>query len=414
MEEEKLNFVFNKGKSSIIKVIGVGGGGGNAVNHMFRQGIYNVDFIVCNTDNQALEDSPVQTKIQLGYDGLGAGGIPKVAREAAEESIDQIQQALSENTKMVFITAGMGGGTGTGAAPVVAEAAKKMDILTVGIVTIPFIFEGEEKINQALNGVDEMSKYVDALLVINNEKLCEIYPDLDMHEGFAKADDVLLNAAKGISEIVTINGYINVDFADVNTTMRGGGVAIMNSGYGAGEDRITKAIDDALNSPLLNNNNIYKAKKILLNIYTSKTNPVKMNNIGEITAFMKKMGKSIHVIWGATFDESLDDKVKITIIATGFGIDNIIEDTKKVIDFDDEEEEDDYHERSKSEPKTSEPTTSKHAHYDRFYEQKTKEQETVEPISVEDLDDEDYLNKIASKNQGQRNSGSRFRPSNLV
>ena len=253
--------------SSIIKVIGVGGGGGNAVNHMYRQGITDVSFVVCNTDNQALIKSPVPTKIQLGIDttsGLGAGGNPVVAKKAAEESIAKIQNILNDNTKMVFITAGMGGGTGTGASPVVAKAAHDLGILTVGIVTIPFAFEGNLKIKQALEGVAALSEHVDAILVINNEKLKEIYPDLELSNAFAKADDVLTNAAKGIAEIITVPGYINTDFADVYSIMKDGNVAIMNTGFASGENRISKAIEDALNSPLLNTNDVSGASKVLL------------------------------------------------------------------------------------------------------------------------------------------------------
>ncbi|HJV78834.1 MAG TPA: cell division protein FtsZ [Paludibacter sp.] len=312
--------------SSIIKVIGVGGGGGNAVNHMYRQGITDVSFVVCNTDNQALAKSPVPTKIQLGIDtteGLGAGGKPEVARMAAEESIERIQELLQDNTKMVFITAGMGGGTGTGASPVVAKAAHDLGILTVGIVTIPFAFEGNLKIRQALEGVAALSEHVDAILVINNEKLKQIYPDLELSNAFAKADDVLTNAAKAIAEIITIEGYINIDFADVFSTMKDGNVAIMNTGYASGENRITKAIEDALNSPLLNTNDVSGASKILLSLYCSNTDQIRMEEVEEIHRFMSKVGENVEVIWGAGFDDELRDKVKITLIATGFDVSDI-------------------------------------------------------------------------------------------
>lgn len=312
--------------SSIIKVIGVGGGGGNAVNHMYRQGITDVSFVVCNTDNQALIKSPVPNKIQLGQDttaGLGAGGDPKVARRAAEESIEKIQSLLQDNTKMVFITAGMGGGTGTGASPVVAKAAHDLGILTVGIVTIPFAFEGKQKKIQALEGVAELSEHVDAILVINNEKLKEIYPDLELANAFAKADDVLTNAARGIAEIITVPGYINTDFADVYSIMKDGKVAIMNTGYASGDERISKAIEDALNSPLLNTNDVSGASKVLLSLYCSTTNQIKMEEVQQIHDFMNKVGENVQVIWGATFDDSLGDNVKITIIATGYGVGDI-------------------------------------------------------------------------------------------
>ena len=312
--------------SSIIKVIGVGGGGGNAVNHMYRQGITDVSFVVCNTDNQALVKSPVPTKIQLGVDtteGLGAGGKPEVARAAAEESIDKIKELLKDNTKMVFITAGMGGGTGTGASPVVAKAAHDLGILTVGIVTIPFAFEGNMKIRQALEGVAALSEHVDAILVINNEKLKQIYPDLELSNAFAKADDVLTNAAKAIAEIITVPGYINTDFADVYSIMKDGNVAIMNTGYASGEGRITKAIEDALNSPLLNTNDVSGASKILLSLYCSTTDQIRMEEVEQIHEFMSKVGENVQVIWGASFDDELKDNVKITLIATGFDVSDI-------------------------------------------------------------------------------------------
>lgn len=314
-------------QSNIIKVIGVGGGGNNAVNHMFRQGIKDVSFVICNTDNQALRKSPIERKIQLGpivTAGLGAGNNPDVARKAAEESIDEIRSVLAGNTKMVFITAGMGGGTGTGAAPVIAKVAKDMDILTVGIVTIPFAFEGKKKIDQALRGVELMNENVDALLVINNERLRDIYPELDLSNAFAKADDVLKDAAKGIAEIITIHGHINVDFADVNTIMRDGGVAIMNTGYASGENRLRRAIEDALASPLLRNNEIFGAKKVLLNFYCRQDETaIKMDEITQVNDFMETVGPDVEVIWGVCFDNDLEDEVKITLIATGFGVNDI-------------------------------------------------------------------------------------------
>ncbi|MFV0470980.1 MAG: cell division protein FtsZ [Paludibacteraceae bacterium] len=312
--------------TSYIKVIGVGGGGGNAVNHMYTKGITDVSFVVCNTDNQDLERSPVPIKIQLGKSttqGLGAGAKPDVARVAAEESIDDIRNILSNNTRMVFITAGMGGGTGTGASPVVAKAANELGILTVGIVTIPFAFEGNKKIRQALEGVVALSEHVDAILVINNEKLKKIFPDLNLSNAFAKADDVLANAAKAIAEIITIPGYINIDFADVNTTMKNGKVAIMNTGFSAGENRITQAIDDALTSPLLNTSDVSGAKKVLLSLYCSHQNAIRMEEITQIHEFMAKVGSDIEVIWGAAFDDTLDDQVKVTLIATGFDVKDI-------------------------------------------------------------------------------------------
>ena len=291
---------------SIIKVIGVGGGGGNAVNHMYREGIHDVTFVLCNTDNQALNDSPVPVHLQLGKEGLGAGNKPAKARQAAEETIDEIKHMLSDGTKMAFITAGMGGGTGTGAAPVIARVSKELGILTVGIVTIPFRFEGARKIDQALDGVEEMSKHVDALLVVNNERLREIYPDLTLLDAFGKADDTLSIAAKSIAEIITYNGYMNLDFNDVMTILKNGGVAIMSTGYGEGEGRVKKAIDNALNSPLLNDNDIFNAKKILLSL-----------------GFMARFDNDYETKWGFTIDPELGQKVKVTILATGFGIEDV-------------------------------------------------------------------------------------------
>lgn len=314
--------------NSIIKVVGVGGGGGNAVNHMYNQGIEEVSFVVCNTDQQALIHSPVPNKILIG-EGLGAGNKPSVALAAAEASHDEIRKMLDDGTKMVFITAGMGGGTGTGAAPFVASIARELGILTVGIVTIPFLFEGKRKIRQALKGVAAMSDNVDALLVIHNERLCSVYPDLELSNAFGLADNVLTSAARGIVEIITIDGHINVDFADVCTIMRNGGVAIMNSGYGEGENRVTAAINDALDSPLLNNNDIHKSKKILLNFYCSQTNPVVMSEVGEINDFMAQMGDDIEVIWGVTFDDELGDKVKVTLLATGSEMSVVPEDLRE-------------------------------------------------------------------------------------
>ena len=308
--------------NSIIKVIGVGGGGGNAVNHMYREGIHDVSFVLCNTDRQALDDSPVPVHIQLGKEGLGAGNKPQKARAAAEESIEDVRRMLNDGTKMTFITAGMGGGTGTGAAPVIARESKDMGLLTVGIVTIPFRFEGTNKIDQALDGVEEMAKYVDALLVINNQRLLDIYPDLPLEESFAKADNTLSVAAKSIAEIITIRGVINLDFNDVKTVLKDGGVAIMSNGYGEGEGRVRKAIEDALHSPLLNNNNVFNSKKILLNIsYATGLMTDEMNDVND---FMSKFGQDFEFKWGIAIDPDLGKKVKVTLLATGFGIKDIV------------------------------------------------------------------------------------------
>jgi len=321
-----LDFGAPETENSIIKVIGVGGGGGNAVNHMYREGIHDVTFVLCNTDNQALNDSPVPVHLQLGKEGLGAGNKPEKARAAAEESLDDIKQMLTDGTRMTFITAGMGGGTGTGAAPVIARVSKEMGILTVGIVTIPFRFEGDRKIDQALDGVEEMSKHVDALLVINNERLREIYPDLTVLDAFGKADDTLSVAAKSIAEIITVHGLINLDFNDVKTVLKDGGVAIMSTGYGEGEGRVRKAIEDALNSPLLNDNDVFNSKKILLSISFAGSKDGKdslmMEEMNDVNDFMAKFG-DFEIKWGLAVDPELGKRVKVTILATGFGIDNV-------------------------------------------------------------------------------------------
>ena len=316
----------SKVSQSIIKVIGVGGGGGNAVNHMYREGIHDVTYVLCNTDKKALSDSPIPIHLQLGKDGLGAGNRPEKARQAALESMDEIKEMLNDGTRMVFITAGMGGGTGTGAAPIIAQCAKDAGILTVGIVTIPFKFEGNKKINQALDGVEEISKHVDALLVINNERLREIYPELTVLTAFAKADDTLSIAAKSIAEIITMHGIMNLDFQDVTTVLKDGGVAIMSTGYGEGENRVTKAINEALNSPLLNNNDIFNSKKVLLNINfcsDKEDESLMMEEMNEVNDFMRKFREDVETKWGLATDSSLGNKVKITLLATGFGLQNV-------------------------------------------------------------------------------------------
>lgn len=316
-----MNFELPVNQSSIIKVVGIGGGGSNAVNHMWRQGIQDVDFVVCNTDAQALTHSPVPVRIQLGEsltEGRGAGSQPEVGRKAALENLEDVKEVLEGNTKMVFLTAGMGGGTGTGAAPVIAKATREMGLLTVAIVTIPFRFEGQQRINQAIEGINQLKEHVDSLLVINNEKLREIYGDLKLSEAFAKADDVLTIAAKGIAEIITVPGYINVDFADVETVMKDSGVAILGTGFSAGENRAVNAMDAALSSPLLNNNDITGADNILLNI-TSGEIEISMDEIGQITDFIShRAARNAHIIWGTGQDKSLGERVSVTIIATGF------------------------------------------------------------------------------------------------
>ena len=312
----------------IIKVIGVGGGGSNAVHNMYRKGIHNVSFVVCNTDIQALQNSPIPKKIQLGQtitEGLGAGNDPEVARRAAEESREEITNLFNDGTKMAFITAGMGGGTGTGAAPVVAEIAKSLGILTVGIVTIPFKFEMTGKIKQALKGVIEISKHVDALLVINNQRLIDIYPKLNVSEGFRIVDDVLTTATKSIAEIITARGTINLDFRDVRKILKNGGVAIMSYGVEKGEMRVSRAFRSAMHSPLLNDNDIYKSKKILFNIYENPNTPIRVEEMGEVESFMEQFkDENIELIWGLSKDINLQEgEVKVTVLATGFGMKDI-------------------------------------------------------------------------------------------
>jgi cell division protein FtsZ len=328
MASEIMNFDLEKTSGAIIKVIGVGGGGGNAVNHMYAAGIKDVGFMVCNTDAQALYNSPIPIRVQLGAsltEGRGAGNKPEVGREAAIENIDDVKKAIEPITKMVFITAGMGGGTGTGAAPVIAEACKEMNILTVGIVTLPFRNEGRRRIKQAIDGIAEMEGHVDALLVINNERIREMYGDFKISEAFAKADNVLTTAAKGIAEIITVPGYINVDFADVETVMRKSGVALMGSARSRGEGRALRAVEEALNSPLLNNNDIRGAQNILLNI-TSGGEEVTMDEIGQITDYIQtKAGHDADLIWGNGVDDKLGEDISVTVIATGFSVSSIPE-----------------------------------------------------------------------------------------
>lgn len=316
-----MKFEMLKDKSSIIKVIGVGGGGGNAVNHMYRQGITGVDFIICNTDAQALEFSPIPNKVQLGSsltEGMGAGSIPEVGKNSAIENIDDIKAMLGSTTKMLFITAGMGGGTGTGASPIIAQAAKELDILTVAIITTPFAFEGKRRKMQADDGLEELKKYVDSYLVISNDRLREIFGNLTLGSAFAQADDILTTAAKGIAEIITVPGYINVDFKDVRTVMKDSGVSIMGSHSAEGENRALAAVEGALASPLLKDNEIEGARYILLNI-SSGLREVTMDEVTVITDYIQdKAGLSADLIWGNCIDENLEDKLSVTIIATGF------------------------------------------------------------------------------------------------
>ncbi|NSW44764.1 MAG: cell division protein FtsZ [Bacteroidales bacterium] len=358
-ENNILNFEFESRMPSIIKVIGVGGGGSNAVNYMYNLGITNVDFVICNTDIQALAKSPVPIKVQLGQtltEGLGAGSKPEIGRQAAIESLDQITEVLSNNTKMVFVTAGMGGGTGTGAAPIIAKTAKEMGILTVAIVTLPFEFEGKKRFNQAIEGIREIKDYVDSLLIINNQKLREIYGDLQFSVAFSKADDVLATAAKGIAEIITLPGHVNVDFADVKAVMTDSGVAVMGSGSAEGNDRAINAIKQALDSPLLNNSDIKGAKNILLNI-TCGDPEVTMDEISQITEYLQNAaGNNSDIIFGVGQNPSIGNKVVVTIIATGFGTNNFI---------------------------PSEPTKVKHLLNDRIPKQNTQPEKKVHILDTE-------------------------------
>lgn len=328
LEKNMANTANQNGPGAEIKVIGVGGGGGNAVNYMQRQGIRDVDFVICNTDAQAMESSLVKTRVQLGAsltEGRGAGNKPEVGKQAAIENIEDVKNALSNHTKMVFVTAGMGGGTGTGAAPVIAKACQEAGFLTVGIVTIPFRSEGRRRIKQAAEGIAELETYVDSLLVINNERIREMFGNLSISEAFSRADNVLATAAKGIAEIITVPGYINVDFADVETVMRKSGMALMGTGVSSGEKRAEEAVEKALNSPLLNNNDIRGARNILLNI-TSGNLEVTMDEVGLITDIVQnKAGFDADLIWGNGKDDSLGENLSVTIIATGFNTSNIPE-----------------------------------------------------------------------------------------
>lgn len=338
---EEANFVGNA-DNTLIKVIGVGGGGSNAVNYMYRQNIPNVRFVVCNTDKQHLDDSPVPHKVLIGGDitqGRGAGNKPDIGKKCAESSEAAIKDLFNDGTEMVFITAGMGGGTGTGAAPVVAQFAKEAGMLTIGIVTVPFMFEGDKKILKALDGATEMRKHVDALLLINNDNLIDLYPDLNFFNAFEKADDTLANAARSVSDIISERCYINVDFEDVRTTLKDSGTAIISTAYGEGEHRISDAIHNALHSPLLKKHDIYTSKRLLLKFACSRQSPnaPKAVELGEINHFTSKLPSSIDVKWGVADDPSLGDKVRVTVLASGFDItlkeDKNNKEEKKVIKF---------------------------------------------------------------------------------
>ena len=346
-------------QDTIIKVMGVGGGGCNAVNYLYSQGITDVSFLVCNTDKQCLSRSSVPAKLQLGP-GWGAGGKPEVAQQYAEENRERIREALNDGTQMLFITAGMGGGTGTGASSIVAEVAREMDILTVGIVTIPFAFEGPVKIKKAMTGVARLAEHVDAILVINNQKLLHIYPDFSMLNAFKKSDDVVANAARSIAEIITVPGYINTDFADVYNTLKNGNVAIMSVGSANGEDRITQAIHEALHSPLVNSD-VHGAKRMLLQLYCSEEHFIVASEMDQVHAFVHEMGEEVEVQWGISIDDKLGDKVRVTVIATGYEVSDIpgLDDAvgKKTVD----QAIEDYYRDSKPAGSTNEPAEDEKA-----------------------------------------------------
>lgn len=390
---------------TIIKVIGVGGGGDNAVNHMYNEGIHDVTYVVVNTDKKALDDSPVPNKLQLG-EGLGAGNKPDVARRMAEESREEIKRMLNDGTKMVFITAGMGGGTGTGASPVIAQCARELGILTVGIVTIPFRFEGNRKIDKALDGVEELSKYVDALLVINNERLRTIYPELTVLTAFAKADDTLTIAARSIADIINMHGIINMDFRDVTTVLKDGGVAVMSTGYAEGENRVTKAIEEALRSPLLGKTDIYNSRRVLLNIYISRNageNELSMAEMGEVHSFMSRFKTDPEEFkFGLGIDDELGSKVKITILATGFGLSTVpgySEEKDRRDALKEEKAHDDQAERDKKERR------------DNVYEGtegvSSRPRPKVYVLRPEDMDNDDLISRLEASNTKRRTKDER-------
>lgn len=321
MTDELVNFQFPKASSSIIKVIGVGGGGCNAVNHMYEEGITGVDYIICNTDSQALESSPVPVKLQLGVtltEGRGAGNKPEMGEEAARENYEDLKRVLKDNTKMLFITAGMGGGTGTGAAPVIAQLSRELGILTIAVVTIPSPAEGKKRFGQAMKGIKKLGEFVDSMLVVSNQRLQNIFGDLPARQAFKMADNIVTTAVKGVAEIITIHGNVNIDYTDVHTVMHNSNVFIMGTGFATGEGRAMDAVNQALESPLLDSNDIYGTKNILLNIISGKEE-IRIGEIGEIIETLQdKAGQEADIIWGNGYDESLGDKISVTILATGF------------------------------------------------------------------------------------------------
>ena len=355
----KLQFNIEDKSNNIIKVIGVGGGGSNAVRHMYKEGVENVSFVVCNTDSQALAHTDVPLRLQLGTEGLGVGGDPEKGHQAAEYSIDDIKSLFNDGTQMVFITAGMGGGTGTGGAPVIAKVAKDMGILTVGVVTLPFRFEKRKRIEKALQGMTELKKCVDSLLVINNERLIDTYSYgmITIDEAFAKADDILATATKTIAEIITKKGTVNRDFCDVKSVMQDAGSAVVSIGKASGENRIYKAMANALTSPLLDNVDKRRAKRLLYIIYSSKSKPVVISETAEVNDFMDELDDNLEVFWGLYEDDTLEDEVKVAIIATGFDTESVSvqarqddEDKQRMIDLMREK----YYGKSRSVPKAFE------------------------------------------------------------
>ena len=394
-QADGIQFDLKVNNPSIIKVVGVGGGGGNAVTHMFNEGIHDVTYVLCNTDNKALTDSPVPNKLQMG-EGLGAGNKPEKGKQSALDSIDKIRDLFNDGTRMAFITAGMGGGTGTGAAPIVAQCAREMGILTVGIVTIPFAFEGFKKIDTALDGVEEMSKHVDALLVINNERLREIYPELTVLNGFAKADDTLSIAAKSIAEIITMRGIINLDFEDVKTVLKDGGVAIMSTGYGEGENRVSKAFQEALHSPLLNNNDIYNSKKVLFYITFSssgESEQLTMEEMNEVNDFMKRFQQDVvETKWGLGIDDALGAKVKITLLASGFGLSNVP--GMEQVEIKHKHEDDAA--RRKEEEERENKADRRGLYYHEDGERSQKQRRQIFIFTADDLDNDDIISMVES------------------
>jgi len=381
---------------AIIKAIGVGGGGGNAVSHMYHAGIEGVRFLACNTDSKALEDVPIPDHLQLGP-GLGAGGKPELGRQYALESTEQINKALDKDVKMVFITAGMGGGTGTGASPIIAHEAKKRGILTVGVVTIPFIFEGRKQIDKALDGLDALSKEVDALLVINNERLRELYASLDILSAFKKADETLTTAVRCIVEIITMHGRIDLDFRDVNTVLRDGGVAVISEGYGEGDGRVTKAIEQAIYSPLLNNNDVYRSRKVIfcLTISPDQEQALRMEEMCEIDNFTAKFRPDVETKWGLKTDPTMGDRVKVTILASGFHLYEKDEtNAEGIADVADEEEKLRAERRERSYPELLHDRRRPHLRH----------RPKVYLFGTNDLDDESIIAEVEAKPTAQRSA----------